>query len=127
MDSVETNRVAMENALNGLIAEGDTALYDAIVNVIEVMNEEETRDRIRSVVLLSDGADTASTSTRQDAVEMILESKSGLNPIVLIPVAYGGDADISALSSLARASATKVQSGSTDDILTLLELISSYF
>jgi hypothetical protein len=42
-------------------------------------------------------------------------------------VAYGSDADIAALNSIARASATKVQSGAPEDILQVLEIISSYF
>ena len=47
--------------------------------------------------------------------------------MLIIPVAYGSDADIAALNSIAQASATKVQSGDPKDILKLLEIISSYF
>jgi hypothetical protein len=46
---------------------------------------------------------------------------------VVIPIAYGSDADISTLNSIARAANTKVQSGDPEEIRTLLELISSYF
>jgi hypothetical protein len=47
--------------------------------------------------------------------------------VVVIPVAYGGDADINALNSIARASATRVQSGDPENIQQVLQIISSYF
>jgi hypothetical protein len=62
-----------------------------------------------------------------DVVVKIEETRSGRNPILVIPVAYGSDADVSALNAIARASATKVQSGDPNDILQVLELLSSYF
>jgi hypothetical protein len=42
-------------------------------------------------------------------------------------VAYGRDADISALNAIARASDTKVQSGDPATIKRLLDVIGSYF
>jgi hypothetical protein len=62
-----------------------------------------------------------------DALTAIDISRDALNPVILIPVAYGSDADVNALNNLARASATRVQSGDPATINTLLELISSYF
>ena len=47
--------------------------------------------------------------------------------MIVIPVAYGADADVNTLSSLARASNTRVQSGDARNILNVLEIISSYF
>jgi hypothetical protein len=60
-------------------------------------------------------------------VAQIQAGREDRNPVIVIPVAYGGDADINALNSIARASATRVQSGNPEDIESLLELISSYF
>ncbi|MEM6285231.1 MAG: hypothetical protein AAF787_23765, partial [Chloroflexota bacterium] len=65
--------------------------------------------------------------TLNDATQAIRASRDDINPVIVIPVAYGQGADIQALNSIARASATRVQSGSTDDISGILELISSYF
>jgi hypothetical protein len=42
-------------------------------------------------------------------------------------VAYGSNADIETLSSIARASSTKVQSGDPKNITSVLDIISSYF
>jgi Ca-activated chloride channel family protein len=113
-----------------LDAHGNTALYDTIVATIEELQAAELpegKDRIRAIVLLSDGQDTNSTATLNDVLAKISEARAGRNPILIIPVAYGSDADIASLNSIAQASATKVQSGDPKDIQKLLEIISSYF
>lgn len=110
--------------------QGSTALYDTLISTIDELQSAQTpdgEDRIRAIVLLSDGQDTASTSTLNDVLAKINEAHTGRNPILIIPVAYGSDADIAALNSIAQASATKVQSGDPKDIQKLLEIISSYF
>ena len=80
------------------------------------------------MVLLSDGADTGDNGyTLNDAVQAIEASRSTLNPVIVIPVAYGSDADVNALNAIARASATSVQAGDAENILSILEIISSFF
>jgi Ca-activated chloride channel family protein len=116
--------------ISGLEAKGSTSLYDTIIATIDELQAAELpagEDRIRAIVLLSDGQDTNSTATLNDVLAKINAARTGRNPILIIPVAYGSDADISALNSIAQASATKVQSGDPKDIQKLLEIISSYF
>jgi Ca-activated chloride channel family protein len=123
-----SNRISTQ--IYSLEAFGGTALYDTLILTIDTLiatEPEEGEDRIRAIVLLSDGQDTASQSSLNQVLTKIEEGRSGRNPILIIPVAYGSDADISALNSIARASATKVQSGNPEDISKLLEIISSYF
>ncbi len=113
-----------------LEADGDTALYDAILNAVDLMRakqDEGNNDRIKAVVLLSDGKDTASFNSLNDVIAAISAAHGDRNPVLVIPVAYGSDADISALNAIARASSTKVQSGDPKDIQKVLEIISSYF
>ena len=43
--------------------------------------------------------------------------------MIVVPVAYGANADIQALGSIARASNTTVQSGNPEDILAVLEVV----
>jgi Ca-activated chloride channel family protein len=123
---LETNRPALEETIRGLRAERNTALYDALVEAVGMFQEEDS-NRIRAIVLLSDGADTASVQQIRDARQVIEERRGDLNPVIVIPVAYGADADIQTLNSIARASATKVQSGDPSTILQVLDIISSYF
>jgi len=126
LDRVESNRDRLNTEIRALFAGGDTALYDAIFESIDLMGEDEG-DRIRSVIILSDGENTIDSRTRQDVIDRILEERDQLNPVVVIPIAYGNNADIATLNAIARASNTTVQSGDPQEIRTLLELIASYF
>jgi Ca-activated chloride channel family protein len=120
----------IKQKLAAMQANGSTSLYDGLIAAIDALQASETpegEDRIRAIVLLSDGDDTVSTATLNDVLAKINSARSGRNPILVIPVAYGSDANISALNSIAQASATKVQSGDPKDIQKLLEIISSYF
>ena len=119
---------SLRSTLRSLRASGGTELYAAVRDVVDEMNEQDDQERIRAVVLLSDGADTGDDGvTLNDAVQSLEASRNSLNPVILIPVAYGSDADVNALNSLARASSTRVQSGDPQSILGVLEIISSYF
>jgi Ca-activated chloride channel family protein len=127
LGSLETNKGALEETIRSLVAEDNTALYDVLIEAVGMFQENASDDRIRAIVLLSDGADTASANRIRDAKEAIEAQRSERNPVIVIPVAYGADADIQTLNSIARSSATKVQSGDPSNISQLLELISSYF
>jgi Ca-activated chloride channel family protein len=118
--------------IDTLVADGDTALFQAILEAITIVRpgEEAQDDRIKAIVVLSDGEDTASEEygvSLNDVVAGIQAVRSDRNPVLVIPVAYGADADINSLNAIARASATRVQSGDPEDIQQVLEIISSYF
>jgi len=128
LNNTETVQQQIISNIRGLRAEGGTELFDALRQTVEFMNEQTDEERIRAVVLLSDGADTGDQGvTLNDALRAISASRESLNPVIVIPVAYGADADINALSSIARTSNTRVQSGDPNNILAVLEIISSYF
>ena len=128
LSNFESVEQTLRSNINSLRAEGGTELFAAVRDVVTELNDEQDGDRIRAVVLLSDGADTGDEGvTLSEAVQAIEASRDSLNPIILIPVAYGSDADVNALNSLARASNTRVQSGDPQSILGVLQIISSYF
>jgi Ca-activated chloride channel family protein len=128
LDKLETNLVNLRGSINSLQPEGGTELYLSSQQAIDAMSAVEDDRRIRAVVILSDGADTGdSGATLNDVTRAISASRESINPVIVIPVAYGSDADINALNSIARAAATRVQSGDPNNIQALLQLISSYF
>jgi Ca-activated chloride channel family protein len=123
-ESVQSDiRTRIEN----LNADGGTALFDAMTQVVNLLNKEVSEDRIRAIVLLSDGADTASSGALGQTLTAVEASRGELNPVIVIPVAYGSNADIGTLGSIARSSNTTVQSGDPKNILNVLQIISSYF
>jgi Ca-activated chloride channel family protein len=129
LTSFEGGQSQVRAQINALEANGDTSLYDAVQQSMELLKQsrDDQDDRIQAIVVLSDGQDTSSLTSLQSVVELISANKEDRNPIIVIPVAYGGDADINALNGIARASATRVQSGDQENIQRVLEIIGSYF
>lgn len=129
LSSFEGNEAQLRETIDSLQAGGDTALYDAIEQSMDILKNFATgrEERIQAIVVLSDGQDTASVNSLQRVVGLINQTRSERNPVIVIPVAYGGDADINALNAIARASATRVQSGDPENIQAVLEVIGSYF
>lgn len=60
-----TDRAALTAAVDSLVAEGETALYDAIIQATGLFPTGP--DARRTLVVLSDGGDTASAATIDDA------------------------------------------------------------
>ncbi|MDX2162317.1 MAG: VWA domain-containing protein [bacterium] len=128
LDNAESARQAMYSNIRSLRASGGTELFYAVEQTVRALTAEDDESRIRAVIVLSDGADTGSRGvTLNDAVNAIAASAESANPVIVIPVAYGSSADMNALGALARASDTSVQSGGSEDIDDILQLLSSFF
>jgi len=128
----DSGYVEPTSPLNGrcLQPTGSTSLYTALRTAIDVLDIQSQPDRIRAVLLLSDGQDTCEgdgCSSIEDVINKIQRTRSSTNPVIVIPIAYGEGADTSALEAIARAAATQVQSGNPDEIDDLLQLLASYF
>ncbi len=111
-----------------------TALYNAVLESVQVMEEISTdSSRIRLVLLLSDGQDTCDVahslrcSSLNDVVQVIEATYVDANPVIVVPIAYGSDADQRTLGSIARASRVEVVSGDPATIIQVLEQLSGYF
>lgn len=127
----EGNESTLRDAINNLEAGGNTSLYQAVIDIVDLASDSDTDNRIRAVIVLSDGEDSRRGPTLNDANQAIVASQGDLNPVIVIPVAYGEGATTTtatqALNSIARTSSTRVQSGNPNDIQSLFELLSSYF
>ena len=124
---LESNRADLVDKINALNARGNTALYEALIAAIDQMSQNPDATRIQAIVLLSDGQNTVDNYRLNDVVTKIQAARNSKAPILVIPVAYGSDADIQALNAIARASDTKVQPGDPKTIRSVLEQISQYF
>ncbi len=128
LENYESAQNQLYSNIRGLRADGGTELYGALLEAVNIMSDEPDEERIRAVILLSDGADTGDSGTTLNQVTRAIEaSRDSLNPVIVIPIAYGEDADINTLSAIARASQTRVQSGDASTITNLLDIIGSYF
>jgi Ca-activated chloride channel homolog len=120
------NRIALGDAIQSLRAEGKTAIFDGLITAKQTMDSiplaEDGEERIRAIVLLSDGQDTASTITFEQ-----LQSEYEESAISIFPVAYGADADESELQRIVDFSRTILVKGSGDDIARIFDNLSRYF
>jgi Ca-activated chloride channel homolog len=126
LDVVEKNQAELEKHIGLLYANGGTALFDALNRSIDLLTEIEG-ERIRAVVLLSDGQDTTSTLTLNAITDKIKDGQNTPNPVIVLPVAYGDDADRTTLDTIAEASKTRVKSGDPSQIQQILQDILSFF
>jgi Ca-activated chloride channel family protein len=131
IEILENNITRLQNAINGLVPEGGTALYTSVVEATKLMDDLGDSNRIRAIVLLSDGEDTASVGgiTLSTAITAVEGSYNSRNPVILVPVGYGSlSTELQrVLDSLGDASNTQWIQGDPATINELLQLISSFF
>jgi Ca-activated chloride channel homolog len=119
----------LREAIETLQASNDTELYTALVQAIEEMDQQPDTGRIRAVVLLSDGRNEGvGDKTIEDVQQAIVESSESLNPVIVVPVAYGTEADIPKLRDIAITSNTQLYcSIDPQEVDEILDNISKYF
>ncbi|KPL88772.1 VWA domain-containing protein [Herpetosiphon geysericola] len=116
------NMSKLQMQTQGLVPDGNTSLYDAVDLARQELEALKQPDRINAIVVLSDGADTAS----QISIDQML-GNFGESSIQIFPIAYGADAEKSILQQIADFSRTELVEGSTGDIDKIFENLSRYF
>lgn len=96
-----TDRASLQAAVDGLIAAGGTALFDGIDRSIAQL---ASRSGTSALVVLADGADSASTSTADDIVERLSSTPIATSIVAL----QTPDQDLGALQSVADAAGGEV-------------------
>jgi Ca-activated chloride channel family protein len=96
-EQVGPSREAVVSAIQGLIAVGDTALYDAIGEGANLISTNNSSQATNALVVLTDGQDTFSYRfSQQQAIEV-----AGTNDTTVFTIAYGSDADETVLQQIA--------------------------
>jgi Ca-activated chloride channel homolog len=120
-------RASAQAQVRGLIADGRTGLYDAILEAVDVLGADPDPDAIKAVVVLSDGADTTS-STALDALLARLDPgpESGA-ALRVFTIAYGADAHGEVLRRISELTQAKTYAGGTGDIRAVFRDIATFF
>jgi len=104
-----TDRPAVTRALSGLGAQGETAIYDAVIQAAGMLTGGEWGQR--RIVLLTDGADTASKANSESA-------RQAIEKIPLDTIAYNtADTTVTVLNALATYSGGEVLAASDSTAL----------
>ena len=97
--------------VGSIVAGGDTAIYDATQSAADLLEGADPKAR-RAIILLTDGLDTASRSSRQSAVTRL--ERSGF-PLYAVGLGTGVDrGTLDALSRAAAGGATYLAPNSSD-------------
>jgi Ca-activated chloride channel family protein len=124
---------SLRGSLNGLYAEGATALYQSVLQGLEQLetlkaeDEQAKEERIYGIVLLSDGRNEWKGIPSWNDVLSALPEGTEVTGIKIYTVAYGSDADEDVLKTLANRTNGKFFSGNVENISQVYFLISSEF
>ncbi|RMF36451.1 MAG: VWA domain-containing protein [Chloroflexi bacterium] len=124
---------SLRTSLQGLYAEGSTALYQAILQALRRIEELRAEDeaageaRIYGIVLLSDGKNEIVGGPSWNDVLSRLPSGMEASGVKIYTVAYGEDADEDVLRTLANRTNGKFFTGDVKNIADVYFLISSEF
>lgn len=120
----------MMTAINGMFVSGNTPLYDAvcksIADITKMQKDDEAKGekRLYGIVLLSDGADTASKNS-QNQMFNCLPSGETVGGIKIFTIAYGSDADKDLMARIATRTNGKTFDGKPENIDTIYNAISA--
>jgi Ca-activated chloride channel family protein len=127
LDRLVVNRDNLSQAIDGLVADGDTALLDAVFEAYSALQELGDAERINAIVVMTDGRENYSNiSLHSLAGHMRTGNQTGV-PIIVFAIAYGKDADYDTLRVLTEASGGQVYEGSLETIRQLYKILSTYF
>jgi len=114
---------ALVAAINGLRAKNDTAMYDALLEAVEILEASSGR---KAIIVLTDGLDNQSTYTADDVIEQIGPAGLSISTIGLGDPTHGPGAqtalDEAALTSLAERAGGVYGYAENDDLSALYEL-----
>jgi len=127
LDHLANNRSELEDAVEGLHADGDTALLDGVRAALVRLQQLEQPERINAIVAMTDGRENASAISVKELAREVEYFNTYGTPVVIFCIAYGEDAEYDLLESLADASGGQVRSGDLDTIQELYKILSTYF
>ena len=97
-----SDRSAIAAAVNGLRAEGETALYDGLALAARIARDGGSAERY--IVALSDGGDTMSINSADGAIAALLDAEAPVYAVALESPEY----NVSALNTIARQSSGRL-------------------
>jgi Ca-activated chloride channel family protein len=123
----------LKSSLRGLFAEGATMLHGAVIYGVDRIEGLKAEDeaagerRLYGIVLLSDGKNEIEGGPSENDMLSRLPSGTEASGVKIYSIAYGDDADLDVLTTLANRTNGKQFSGDVEDIEAVYFLISSEF
>jgi Ca-activated chloride channel family protein len=126
--AMAANGQRLRDTVANLVADGSTSLYDATFQGWHAVDALQDDTRINAVVVLSDGADTASRGSLGKVLDALRSRANGEGrQIRIFTIAYGSDANGDVLDKIAAASGGESYGGDPKTIEKVYLQISSFF
>jgi Ca-activated chloride channel family protein len=127
LDKLATNRDDLLQAIDGLVADGDTALLDGVYEAYEELRALGDAERINAIVVMTDGKENYSNVSLNRLADYMRQGNETGVPVIVFAIAYGKDADYDTLRTLAEATDGQVYEGTLETIRQLYKILSTYF
>ncbi len=123
-----TKRAEVLNRVDGLFASGDTRLIDTVSEVYQDMQQLPRGERIRAIIVLSDGEDTASSGTAEALTQLLRADQEGYS-IKVFTISYGtgSSVDQALMEAIAEASGAKTYQSDPTQIEQVYRDIATFF
>lgn len=120
-------RSAVVSQINGITAAGSTKLYDTIADEVKAIKAVSSK-HIKAVVVLTDGDDTASSTSLNQLLNQIRpDGINAGNGVKVFTIAYGSDANTNALTQIANTTGGQEYAGTPQNIKDVYNQISEFF
>ena len=120
---VGDNRAAIVEAIQNLISQGDTTLYDAIGQGATIIADNTRTETTDAMIVLTDGNDTASYLYSAEEAA----AAASVSGATVFTIAYGGDADEELLQQLALSANGNYFQGDEASITAIYQEMSAAF
>ena len=127
IDSAGADIRTWEDAARGLDSDGGTALYDAVIRSIDVLQDRGAPGGNNILIALTDGLDQDSSSSLGDAISTLEESSVTLFALGLSEPGGAGDYDLQVLRDMADATGGAAYAADTNNLENLYRLFTTIF
>ncbi len=127
LNTLKNNRSTLISRIAQLEAGGDTSLLDGVSAAYDRLQALNDPERINAIVVMTDGKENASNIRLNELVAKLQRGNETGVPVVVFAIAYGSDADMSVLESVANATNGQTYRGTVETIKGLYKILSTYF
>ncbi len=113
--------------VTSLVADGETALYDAIAAARQYLSDHPEPGKISAIVVLTDGEDNKSSNTLDQLLARLQSGNEGTDGVRVFTIAYGSDARQDVLRKIAQQTRAKFYPGRPETIRAVFKEIATFF
>jgi Ca-activated chloride channel family protein len=124
---VADHRDRLKSTVNGFYPDGGTFLYDSIGEAYQYLVSNPRPDRIRAVVVLTDGDDQTSQRLNLPALRELIKADNERASVRIFTIAYGSGAKTQVLKDIAEATNAKSFTGTPQNIRAVFKEIATFF